>query len=521
MNTGKCLACGSTTIKYDEERFVCPHCHAEYATDNLDTEVPMQETASQQPAAPAPSDGDNGLLQCELCHGNLPLDQLGTVKDKAGTAHRVCRPCYEKLKSGQVPAPTQPEAPVPTQPEAPAPIQAETPAAEVPAAQPEAPLPPEKDEPLVICSLCGEKVPQSELKAITTQSGAYYEVCEKCHMRLRPENEEENANGFGQPFAPAAQPTEDNSYWQAPSTPYYETNNTFSDNSYSSMSTSGVSSQDSGASWNNEPQPNNQKKKMMIIGGVAAAVVLVVILWLCGAFHRHDYSIVVSTDEATCTEDGSQVKECKCGKQKTEVIPALGHNWSEATCLTASECSRCGETQGSPLGHSFSNHQCTRCDKSTFEAFYDVMSVMVKTNVNSYTNDNGYPSLEMDMDDDGTFFVVIKPTQVAVTYVYGGDGIAAMEVMNVGTFEIEVTELIVADYLGTSTFSADLTSSGSLTNFSWGEDSIGLDYSTAMSFLQTASGRSLAVLSTFLETFEENQGLSLGFTMDDVVEYCG
>ena len=54
---------------------------------------------------------------------------------------------------------------------------------------------------------------------------------------------------------------------------------------------------------------------------------------------EHDYSVLVSTDiAATCTKPGSATYKCsKCGETTTKSIPALGHSFSNGTCL------RCGE----------------------------------------------------------------------------------------------------------------------------------------------------------------------------------
>ena len=35
------------------------------------------------------------------------------------------------------------------------------------------------------------------------------------------------------------------------------------------------------------------------------------------------------------------------------------HEWTDATCLTAKTCTRCGETEGEPLGHSWTDATCT------------------------------------------------------------------------------------------------------------------------------------------------------------------
>ena len=71
--------------------------------------------------------------------------------------------------------------------------------------------------------------------------------------------------------------------------------------------------------------------------------------------HVHSYSETV-TKKGTCTEDGLKTFTCsECGEYYTEVIPALGHNYSDwktikgATCQEEGEeqriCERCGEVE--------------------------------------------------------------------------------------------------------------------------------------------------------------------------------
>ena len=75
--------------------------------------------------------------------------------------------------------------------------------------------------------------------------------------------------------------------------------------------------------------------------------------------------------DATCTTDGyTGDTYCKgCGEliNKGNAIPALGHNWQEATCTQPKACSRCGTTEGTALGHSWQDatytepKTCARC----------------------------------------------------------------------------------------------------------------------------------------------------------------
>ena len=80
---------------------------------------------------------------------------------------------------------------------------------------------------------------------------------------------------------------------------------------------------------------------------ICLLLVLLVSLGLCGCCLSHDWQ------EATCAEP----KTCsKCGKTEGE---PLGHVWIDATCTEPKICSVCGETDGNPLGHKADKATCT------------------------------------------------------------------------------------------------------------------------------------------------------------------
>ena len=55
---------------------------------------------------------------------------------------------------------------------------------------------------------------------------------------------------------------------------------------------------------------------------------------------------------ATCTKDGYKSYNCsRCGILIEETLEAYGHSFTEATCLEASKCIRCGIYTGSVTGH--------------------------------------------------------------------------------------------------------------------------------------------------------------------------
>lgn len=81
--------------------------------------------------------------------------------------------------------------------------------------------------------------------------------------------------------------------------------------------------------------------------------------------HKHSYGEWKTVKEATCTATGTKQRTCSsCGNVETQVINALGHNFSKATCEAPAKCQRCGKTRGEALGHNYKNGKCTRCGKA-------------------------------------------------------------------------------------------------------------------------------------------------------------
>ena len=74
----------------------------------------------------------------------------------------------------------------------------------------------------------------------------------------------------------------------------------------------------------------------------------------------HTFSAWNTIKEATCTVNGSKERSCACGEKETDTIVA-SHAWKDASCTEAKNCSKCGLTDGSALGHTCSIGTCTRC----------------------------------------------------------------------------------------------------------------------------------------------------------------
>ena len=57
--------------------------------------------------------------------------------------------------------------------------------------------------------------------------------------------------------------------------------------------------------------------------------------------HTHSFDEGKVTTEPSCTEKGVKTFTCSCGETKTEEIPALGHDWNEASYTWAEDNSAC------------------------------------------------------------------------------------------------------------------------------------------------------------------------------------
>lgn len=77
---------------------------------------------------------------------------------------------------------------------------------------------------------------------------------------------------------------------------------------------------------------------------------------------EHSYTL---TDQqaATCTAQGFQTFTCRsCGHSYQNPLSMVDHPYTPATCLLSATCKTCGRTEGDPLGHSFTDGICSRCN---------------------------------------------------------------------------------------------------------------------------------------------------------------
>lgn len=107
---------------------------------------------------------------------------------------------------------------------------------------------------------------------------------------------------------------------------------------------------------------------------ILLALIILVAVLLTGCQCKHEWTEADCETPKTCT---------KCGETEGE---PLGHRWAEATCAEAKHCEVCGKTEGEPLQHTLTeaNYQqaatCTVCGAEVgepLEAYFEKMGVEI------------------------------------------------------------------------------------------------------------------------------------------------
>ena len=76
----------------------------------------------------------------------------------------------------------------------------------------------------------------------------------------------------------------------------------------------------------------------------------------------HNYQLTESR-EPTCTTQGLQTYTCSlCSDSYQQTVAATGHQYTDPTCTQPKICTVCSQTDGQPLGHSYSDGYCIRCE---------------------------------------------------------------------------------------------------------------------------------------------------------------
>lgn len=98
---------------------------------------------------------------------------------------------------------------------------------------------------------------------------------------------------------------------------------------------------------------------------------------LCG--HDYQQSFFHAPD---CEQAGYLNYRCrKCGDVQQQISLPLGHSYEDATCTVSKLCSRCGQTEGTALGHRYENGLCNRCNAK--DPSVRTITIQVKDNKNA------------------------------------------------------------------------------------------------------------------------------------------
>ena len=119
------------------------------------------------------------------------------------------------------------------------------------------------------------------------------------------------------------------------------------------------------------------------------------------------------TEAPSCTEDGEKERHCvraNCSYSEIEPIDAMGHSYSDATCMSSEICSRCGEFGEPALGHTPSedwscdaNIHYHRCKNVGCTEWLDVSVHELVTKTTTETVTDGYIVIVFDKCDTCAF----------------------------------------------------------------------------------------------------------------------
>ena len=74
--------------------------------------------------------------------------------------------------------------------------------------------------------------------------------------------------------------------------------------------------------------------------------------------HTHSYTQTVI--QPTCTQEGHTTYTCACGDTyQDNKVAALGHDWTDATCIVPKTCKRCAVSEGMTAEHAWDNGKVT------------------------------------------------------------------------------------------------------------------------------------------------------------------
>ena len=105
-----------------------------------------------------------------------------------------------------------------------------------------------------------------------------------------------------------------------------------------------------------------KKTAMNILWSFIGLVVSTIVFCVVTPSVTCEHELVeISRMDASCTSEGSIDKQCvKCESEEKEKIPAKGHEWKEADCLSPKTCVVCNLEEGTSGGHKWVEAMCTQ-----------------------------------------------------------------------------------------------------------------------------------------------------------------
>lgn len=136
--------------------------------------------------------------------------------------------------------------------------------------------------------------------------------------------------------------------------------------------------------------------------------------------HTHKYDEGVVTTDALCGAEKTVKYTCKeCTYSYTKII-AVEHDWKKADCNNAKTCSICNAVEGAPLGHSYEDNVCKRCNSSlsidlTLPPVTDTNHVTVKNYF------NGAVASEFKITSLSATYSATTDSNVTITFTISGE----------------------------------------------------------------------------------------------------
>ena len=162
--------------------------------------------------------------------------------------------------------------------------------------------------------------------------------------------------------------------------------------------------------------------------------------------HVHEWETWEITKDATCTEDGTEVKACSCGEKVTQIIASKGHSYT--TSVTKPTCQEKGYT----------TYTCIHCGESDMdeytEAKYNVFSKggckrLVVNSDNEGSLNAARRAEELGLELDIVYFSMLGDSYDSTVPEFANEGAVAVYlkdgIITVGTKNGERAALNAAD----------------------------------------------------------------------------